>query len=65
MCVCVCVCVCVYEGYPENKFRLQILPMQRCGHDGAHACQVCWFCGKARTEFADIRTVFTHRAVCL
>ena len=30
-----------YEGYPENKFRLRILPMQRCGHDGAHACRVC------------------------
>jgi len=30
-----------YEDYPENKFRLRILPLQRCGHDGAHACRVC------------------------
>jgi len=27
-----------YEGYPENKFRLRILLLQRCGHDGVHAC---------------------------
>jgi hypothetical protein len=26
---------------PENKFRLRILPLQRCGHNGAHACRVC------------------------
>jgi hypothetical protein len=38
-----------YEGYPENKFRLWILPLQRCGHDGALACHACWFCVKART----------------
>jgi len=31
----------IYEGYPENKFRLRILPLQRCGHDGAHVCRVC------------------------
>jgi hypothetical protein len=30
-----------YVGYPESKFRLRILPLQRCGHDGAHACRVC------------------------
>ena len=54
-----------YEGYPENKFRLQILPLQRCGHDGAQACRVFGFFVKARTQFADIWTVFTHRAVCL
>ena len=55
MYVCVCVCmymrmyvcmyvymyVCMYEGYPEYKFCLRILPLQRCGHDGAHACRVC------------------------
>jgi hypothetical protein len=29
-----------YEGYPESKFRLRILPLQRCGHDGALACRV-------------------------
>jgi hypothetical protein len=44
---------------------LRILPLQRCGHDGAHVCRVCWFCGKARTQFAHIRTVFTHRSLCL
>jgi len=54
-----------YEGYPENKFRLRILPLQRCGYNGAHACPVCWFCDNARTQFADFRTVFTHRVVCL
>jgi hypothetical protein len=26
-----------YEAYPQNKLRLQILPLQRCGHYGAHA----------------------------
>jgi len=30
-----------YEGYPKNKFRLRILPLQHCGHNGALACQVC------------------------
>ena len=40
-----------YDGYPENKFRLRILPLQRCGQDSAHACRVFCFCGKARTEF--------------
>jgi hypothetical protein len=55
----------IYVGYPQNKFRLRILPLQRCSHDGAHTCRVCWFCGKVRTQFADIRTVFTHRVVYL
>ena len=27
----------IHEGYPENKFRLRILPLQRCGQDGARA----------------------------
>ena len=54
-----------YEGYPENKFHLWILPLQHCSHDGVHGRWVCWFCGKAQTEFADIWTAFTHRAVCL
>jgi hypothetical protein len=68
---CVCVvcgvwCVCVvwvymYESYSENKFRLRILPLQRCVQDAAHVCRVCWYCGKARTEFADIRMyVYIH-----
>ena len=56
---------CLYEGYPENKFHLRILPLQRCGQDGAYVCQDCWFYGKAQTQFADIRMVFTHCAVCL
>jgi len=43
-----------YEGYPENKFRLRILPLQRCGHDGAQACRDFGFFVKARTQFADI-----------
>ena len=43
-----------YEGYPENKFRLRILPLQRCGHDGAQAFRVFGFFVKARTQFADI-----------
>jgi len=55
--------VTIYEGYPENKFRLLILPLQRCGHDGVRVCRVCWFCGKAQTQFADIRTVSTHHVV--
>jgi len=28
-----------HEGYPENKFRLRILPLLRCGHDGAHGAE--------------------------
>ena len=39
------------------------MPLQHCGHKGAHVCWVCWFCGKAQTQFADIQTVFTHRVV--
>jgi len=54
----------MYEGYPENKFSLRMLELQRCGH-GAHVCRVCWFCDKAQMQFTDIQTVFTHRAVCL
>jgi hypothetical protein len=45
-------------GVSTNKFHLQILPLQRCGHDGAHVCTVCWSFGKARTSFADSRAVF-------
>jgi hypothetical protein len=26
-----------YEGYPENKFGLRLLPLQRCGPESAHA----------------------------
>jgi len=44
----------MYEGYPENKFRLRILPLQCCGHDGAQACRVFGFFVKAQTQFADI-----------
>jgi len=55
----------LYEGYPESKFRLWILPLQRCGHNGACVCRVFLFFVKARTQFADIWTVFMHRAVCL
>ena len=44
----------MYEGYPENKFRLRILLQQRCGHDGAQTCRVFGFFVKARTQFADI-----------
>jgi hypothetical protein len=36
----------IYEAYPQNKFRLQILPLQRCGHYGAHACIVSWSIGR-------------------
>jgi hypothetical protein len=54
-----------YEAYPQNKFRLQILSLQCCGHDGAHLCRVCWSFGKAWTPFADNRTTFTHHPVCL
>jgi len=60
----VCMYACMYEGYPESKFRLRILPLQRCGNNGAQACRVFEFFVKARTQFADIWTVFTHRAVC-
>jgi hypothetical protein len=45
----------MYEEYPQNKFRLQTLPLQRCGHYGAHACRVCWSFWKARAQFADNR----------
>jgi hypothetical protein len=27
-----------YEEYPQNNFRLQVLPLQRCGYYGAHEC---------------------------
>jgi hypothetical protein len=47
-----------YKAYPQNKFRLQILSLQRCGHNGAHLCRVCWSFGKARTPFADNQTMF-------
>jgi len=46
--------VIIYEGYPENKFHLRILPLQCCGHDGAQACRVFGFFVKARTQFTDI-----------
>jgi hypothetical protein len=52
-----------YVGYPESKFRLRILPLQRCGHDRALACRVVWFFVKARTQVANIWTVFTHSVV--
>jgi hypothetical protein len=26
--------------FSKSKFRLRRLPLQRCGHDGAHACRV-------------------------
>jgi len=55
--------VTIYEGYPENKFRLLILSLQHRGHDVVRVCRVCWFCGKAQTQFAVIRTVSTHRVV--
>ena len=55
----------IYEGCPENKFGLWMLVSQRSILDGAHVCRVCWFCGKAQTQFTDIRTMFTHRVVCL
>jgi hypothetical protein len=28
----------MYVGCPENKFRLRILLLQHCSHNGAHAC---------------------------
>jgi hypothetical protein len=55
----------ICETYPQNKFRLQILPLKRCGHYGAHACRVWWSFWKAWMQFADNRTTFTHRSVCL
>jgi hypothetical protein len=54
-----------YEAYPQNEFRLQILPLQCCCHDRAHTCRVCWSFGTARTRFAGNQTAFTHRPVCL
>jgi len=41
--------VTIYEVYPENKFRLLILPLQRCGHDSV----------RVRAEFVD--SVARHR----
>ena len=55
--------ITIYEGYPENKLLLWMLPLQCCGHDGAHACQVCWFCWKAGMQFTDIWKLSTHRVV--
>jgi hypothetical protein len=54
-----------YKAYPQYKFRLQILPLQRCGHYGAHACRVCWSYWEAWMQFADNQTMFTHCPVCL
>jgi hypothetical protein len=48
-----------------HEFRLQILLLQRCGHNGAHACIVCWFFAKALMLFADNWTTFMHHPVCL
>jgi hypothetical protein len=39
--------------YPQNKFRLQILLLQGCGHYGVDACRVCWSFWKAWAPFAD------------
>jgi len=55
--------VTIYDGYPESNFLLLILPLHHRGHGGVRVRRVCWFCGKAQTQFADIRTVSTHRAV--
>jgi len=44
----------MYEAYPESKSRLRILPLQRCGHDGARVYRVFLFFVNARTQFADI-----------
>jgi hypothetical protein len=54
-----------YEAYQHNKIHLQILPLQRCRHDCAHTCRVCWSFVKAHTPFAYNRIAFTHRTVCL
>jgi hypothetical protein len=35
-----CALVFKYEAYPQNKFRLQILSLQRCGHNGANLCSL-------------------------
>jgi len=32
--------ITIYEDYPENKFHLIILPLQHCGREGSHACQI-------------------------
>jgi hypothetical protein len=55
----------LFEVYPKNKIRLQILPLQHCGHYGAHPCRVCWPFWKAQTQFADNQTTFSHHPVCL
>jgi hypothetical protein len=52
-----------HKVYPQNTFRVQILPLQCCGHDGAHACRVYWSFGKAWTPFAHNRTVCTSSCV--
>jgi hypothetical protein len=54
-----------YEVYLQNKFHLQILLLQHCGHCGAHVCRVCWSFWKARMQLADNQTTFTHCPVCL
>jgi hypothetical protein len=54
-----------YEAYPQNKFCLKILPLQRCGHYGAHVCRLFWSFWKVRMQFADSWTMFMHHPVCL
>jgi len=55
--------VTIYEGYPENRFRLLKFSLQRCVHYVLRVRWVCGFCGKAQRQFADIRTVSTHRVL--
>jgi hypothetical protein len=44
-----------YEAYAENKFRLQILLLQRCGHYGVRACRVYWSFGRRGRNLQTIK----------
>jgi hypothetical protein len=54
-----------YEWNPESKFRSQILPLQRCGHDCVHAWWVLLSIGKPQTPFWYNQIVVTHCSVRL
>ena len=40
--------VTIYGGYPENKLRLLILPLQHCGHDGVCVCEFVDYVARLR-----------------
>ena len=53
----------VYDGCPENKFGLRMVELQHCSLDGAHVCQVFWFCGKAQAVHRHSNSVYASSCV--